>query len=436
MKQIISILVLMVVLLPSRGVAQSLSELINAALERNYQISITKNEAAIASNNNTMGNAGQLPTVNFNGTYSNSFNNTRQQFADGSIREGNNARNVNGNFSVMARWTLFNGFTVHAKKDQLTYLEELGQQNSRYYIEQTVSDIVTAYYQLVYETQLLEHYRQLLNFSAYRLNIETRRKEIGAGKLINYGQALVDYQSDSILLLAQQNVIQTLTIEINRVLNNDLERELIVADREITLLDLPPKEEFLAAVDQRNSLLERQRLQELIAETELRMEKAYRYPKVDLFAGYQYNRTFSEVGFFRSNQNFGPTAGLTVSFNLYNGGNTTRAIKNTEIYRENTRLSKEQVTVDLHADVLSLYYQYLSVRERVELARSNVETINSVYKTAEQQLKEGAINGYEFRLTQLTLLNSELTLTRLQFILKSIEINLNRLSGAVLEAYL
>ncbi|MDH5605107.1 MAG: TolC family protein, partial [Cyclobacteriaceae bacterium] len=340
MKQIISMIALMVALWPSRSFAQSLGELINTALEKNYEISITKNEAAIASNNNTMGSAGQLPTVNFNGTYSNSFNNTRQQFADGSIREGNNARNVNGNFSVMARWTLFNGFTVHAKKDQLNYLEELGEQNSRYYIEQTVSDIVTAYYQLVYETQLLEHYRQLLDFSAYRLNIEKRRKEIGAGKLINYGQALVDYQSDSILFLAQQNVIQTLTIEINRVLNNDLERELIVADREITLLDLPPKEEFLAAVDQRNSLLERQRLQELIAETELRMEKAYRYPKVDLFAGYQYNRTFSEVGFFRSNQNFGPTAGLTVSFNLYNGGNTTRAIKNTEIYRENTRLSK------------------------------------------------------------------------------------------------
>jgi outer membrane protein TolC len=58
-----------------------------------------------------------------------------------------------------------------------------------------------------------------------------------------------------------------------------------------------------------------------------------------------------------------------------------------------------------------------------------------VYKTAEEQLKQGSINGYDFRLTQLSLLNSELTLMQLQFALKAIEINLNRLSGKVLEAY-
>ena len=62
--------------------------------------------------------------------------------------------------------------------------------------------------------------------------------------------------------------------------------------------------------------------------------------------------------------------------------------------------------------------------------------MTKVYKIAEEQLKQGAINGYDFRLTQMSLLNSELTLMQLQFALKAIEINLNRLSGRVLEVYL
>ena len=39
--------------------AQTLQELINVALANNYQIRILKNEAQVAANNNTMGNAGQ-----------------------------------------------------------------------------------------------------------------------------------------------------------------------------------------------------------------------------------------------------------------------------------------------------------------------------------------------------------------------------------------
>lgn len=118
MKKFLSKNSLVVVLIgfSSLANAQTLQELINVALANNYQIRILKNEAQVAANNNTMGNAGQLPTVNLDGAYSTSFNNTRQEFADGSIREGDNAKNTNVNLSVLANWTIFNGFSVYARK--------------------------------------------------------------------------------------------------------------------------------------------------------------------------------------------------------------------------------------------------------------------------------------------------------------------------------
>ena len=415
--------------------AQTLQELINVALANNYQIRILKNEAQVAANNNTMGNAGQLPTVSLDGAYSTSFNNTRQEFADGSIREGNNAKNTNVNLSVLANWTIFNGFSVYARKNQLNYLEQLGELNSKFYIEQTVSDIVMAYHQLAYETQLLKNYQQTLNISRFRLNLEQKRKEIGSSTAMAFGQALVDYQTDSIMLLNQQNTIKTLEIELNRILSNNLESEINITEG-FTLLPIPAKEELSKMVESSNNQLEQQRLQELIAETELRMSKANRYPKIDLFAGYQYSKTFSEVGFFSSNQNYGPTVGVSVSFNLFNGGAINREIKNTKIFTENSQLTKQDVTQNINADVLKLYNEHVSLGERIILAKSNVATMQKVYETASEQLKKGAINGYDFRLTQLTLLNSELTLMQLQLASKAIEISLNRLSGTVLSTYM
>lgn len=425
----------LVVFATTQTSAQSLQELIYVALQNNYQIRITKNEAQMASNNNTLGNAGALPTATVNGGYSNSFNNTRQQFADGTLREGNNAKNTNLNMAALANWTVFNGFSVFAKHDQLGYLEELGQLNAKFYIEQTVSDIVNVYYQLVYESQLLNNYRQSLSISAFRCSIEKKRKEIGVGKGIDYGQALVDYQSDSIRYLAQQNTIRALVVELNRVLNNDLENELSITEQGFPILALPSKDSLFELVGMNNNQLEQQRLRELLAETELRIAKAARYPKVNLYGGYQYTKNTAEVGFTLSNRNSGPTAGISVSFNLYNGGAANRAIKNGEIYTENKQLSKQQVNQNIQANLLNLYNEYYSLVAQINLANSNVETITHVYQTAEEQLKKGAINGYDFRLTQLSLLNANLTLMQLQFSLKVVEVNLNRLSGKVVTAY-
>ncbi|MCB9360599.1 MAG: TolC family protein [Flavobacteriales bacterium] len=437
MKQIsVKIVAIIMVFTVTKTSAQTLQEMINTALANNYQINIVKNEAQIATNNNVIGNTGALPTVDLNGTYFNSFNNTKQEFADGSVREGSSAKNTNLNATAMANWTVFNGFSVYAKRSQLGYLEELGQLNSKFYIEQTVSDIVTAYHQLVYEKQLLNNYQQSLNISLFRLNLEKKRKAIGAGKAMDFGQALVDYQADSIRLIGQENTIKALQIEINNILNNQLEQPLQVSDEAFSFMAIPSKDSLLQNVDNANQQLAQQRLQELIAETELRMAKANRYPKIDLFAGYQYSKSTSAVGFFNSNQTYGPTVGVSISFNLYNGGATNRNIKNTKLYTENASLTKQQVNQQINADVLNFYNEYKSITTQITLAKSNVAEMTKVYQTAAAQLKKGAINGYDFRLTQLSLLNSELTLMQLQFALKAIEINLNRLSGRVLEVYL
>jgi outer membrane protein len=437
MKQIIvNILIIALGLSFTDSSAQSLPELINTALQNNYQINIVRNQSEIASNNNVIGNTGQLPSLSLDGAAANSYNSTQQVFSDESIREGSNARNSSINFALLANWTLFDGFRVYAKRDQLAYLDQFGQVNSKFYIEQTVSDIVTAYYQLIYEKELLDNLKQSLSISSFRYKIEKKKREVGSGQAIDFGQALVDYQSDSILYLAQENEIKSLMIEINRVLNIDLENEILISNDSITIAPMPQRDSLLGLVEANNYQLELKRLEELVSESVVRMAKADRYPKIDLFGGYRYSKSFAEVGFIQSNRNYGPTFGVTISYNLYKGGAVNREIKNTRIIAENQTLEREEVNTNLDADVLHLYTQYQSVMDRIALAVSNVEAMNRVYIVAAQQLQSGAINGYDFRLTQQSLLRAEVTLLNLRYTLKAIEINLNRLSGRVLSSYM
>ena len=423
-------------LLSINGISQSLEQMIDIALQNNYQIKIAKNEAQITSNNNEVGNTGMLPSILVDGGYSLAFNNTLQRFADGSTREGDNALNTNLNMSGVANWTAFNGFSVHVKKAQLGYIEQLGALNTKFYIEQTVADIVLIYHQLLYQKLMLNNFIKMLQISAYRLKLEEKKKKIGTGKSIEYGQALVDFQTDSIRFLTQKNNLRILEIELNRILINDLENKIDINENLPLKLDNFNKQELINDVEKNNNQLEQQRLQELISETEVRLAKANFSPKIDFFAGYRFTQSFSEVGFFQTNRNSGPVFGVNVNFNLFNGGANQREVKNNFLQYENTTLAKKDINKNIKAEILKLFNEYQSVNERIELAKNNINVNKNVFEIAQQQFQSGTLNGFDFRMTQLSLLQSELQLMELQFLLKNIEINLHRYSGNILLKYL
>src|SRR5690606_16359367 len=189
-------------------------------------------------------------------------------------------------------------------------------------------------------------------------------------------------------------------------------------------------------IELNNFELKTAELDELIQETQLRIEKANRYPTIDIYGGYQVNQSNAEVGFIALNRNLGPVIGLNINFNLYNGGKVNRAIENAEIIAENSNLNRSDITNNLRAQALTLFDQYQSLVQRISIAQTNVSAMEDVYEIASNQLTKGAITGYEFRLVQLSLINSQSTLLSQEFALKLAEIGLNRIIGKALETYL
>jgi outer membrane protein len=412
-----------------------LPALINRVLAENYQIQIVRNEEKIAANNNTPGNAGFLPTLDLQATKSQSNNNTRLQYFTGVVKESSAAKSSILNGYVIMNWMVFDGFRMFAKKDQLGFLQEMGAVDTRYYIEQTISDIANSWYQLIKENNLLDNYIETLGISRFRLFLEKKKLDVGSGNLLLYNQALVDYNSDSLAVMSQKRLIKSLVIHVNLIAKLEPGLEITMINNSILPEMVDEEDSLVEKAVQSNREIKMALLQEMVAESNVRLQKADYYPEINLYGQYSYNKQTNEIGTIQNGKTYGRQVGVTVRFNLFNGFNDKREVVNTKIIRENSDLEKEKITSQIKSAVFDNYFQYKSITQQLVIADQNTLAAQKSLDIAKIQYEHGAISGFDFRQTQLSLIRAQNTATLLRFTLKSIEIELNLLSGNILKKY-
>jgi outer membrane protein len=414
----------------------SLNELITLTLEENYQLQIVTNRQEMQENMNTPGNAGMLPSVDAGAVYSRDIQNSESNFFTGETRKGTNVQSNRFNAFVELDWTVFDGFSMFARRDRLEYLAALGDLETRYYIEQTVADLARAYYALVRDRRLLDIYLQSKEVSAFRLTLEERKRSLGSGNALLYHQAVVDFNTDSIAVLDQQMILRDRQIEINRIINRDPRLAVIPVASPAILQGIASEQEIISMAVANNRDLERAKLEELIAGAGLRIEQGYRYPQVDIFGNYAFTRQRNELGLLESAQSYGAQFGIRVRINLYDGGRQNTRVRNAMLEQENTEIFSEDTQAYIEAEMVRLIAWYHALTEQNRLVRDNVAAAEKSLAIAREQFQQGAINGYEFRQTQLAVLQVENRLIQIEYAARIIELDIYRISGILLEKLL
>ena len=209
MNKIFKLLILLFVGLPLN--AQELltaEEDIRIALENNYSIQVARNELEIDRTGVSLGNAGILPTVALTASNNNSIQSTRQTRSSGDVIEVDNARNNNLSYGVVADWTLFDGFRMFARYDQLKELEKLGEAQLQQTILSRVSDVLITYYDLVQQQQQLSALDSTMVISEQRVELAQNRFTIGRSSRLEVLNAQVDLNTDRTTLLRQQELFE------------------------------------------------------------------------------------------------------------------------------------------------------------------------------------------------------------------------------------
>ena len=89
------------------------------ALENNFEIKLASNNLDIDKTNVASGNAGMLPKLTATLVDANSIQNSSQTRQDGTVNALDNAKNNSLNYGVGLDLTVFDGFKMFAKLDQL-----------------------------------------------------------------------------------------------------------------------------------------------------------------------------------------------------------------------------------------------------------------------------------------------------------------------------
>ncbi len=410
----------------------SLEELIDRTLQENYQLQVIRNTEQMARNNNTLGNAGFLPSVDLRGDAFQGIQNTEQIFFNGDVRSGDNARSTRQDAIIELNWTVFDGFRMFARRERLNHLEQLSNNDTRFFIEQTLADITRLYYQLLMEKEVLETVKKSLEVSAFRLQLEEQKRNVGTGNALLYQQALIDYNSDSAMVAMRTMQVKELQIQINRITNRDPGFEFAPSASAIDLMGVDTMDELVEKAIASNLDLERARLEEMIAESTIRIERSARYPVVSLFGNYSYSNQTNEVGFLESSTALGGQYGVRVRFNLYDGGLQNTRIRNAMLVKESSELSTMDVRSMLTSQIASLINRYNSYLTQYKLLDQSLKAAENSLVIAEEQLQAGAISGFEFRQAQLSSLRVQNQKIELLFSLKSLEVDIFRLSGELM----
>ena len=158
-------------------------------------------------------------------------------------------------------------------------------------------------------------------------------------------------------------------------------------------------------------------------------------PRLDLFGSYGWNRSINpESPFFPGSiqTTKGYSTGVSLSWNLFDGGQTSVRVQNAKIAYDSQQLQKEQIKISVARDIKNAFENYKNRLYIYNLQEKNVTTNKNNFSRTEEQFKLGQVNSVEFRQAQLNLLNAQTSYNLAKYDAKLAEVQLLQLTGQLL----
>ncbi|MAE08798.1 MAG: hypothetical protein CL661_08585 [Bacteroidetes bacterium] len=407
--QVLSALILLVNIFSvtyTQGQEQlSLETAILKGLKNNFQVRIFEEYYKSAQLGNAWGTVGRYPSISLGVTSVNRFD-------DAPLVQNPDERNelYTNRLSpyVNVNWLLFNGFSVKINKEKLDLLENYSAGNSALVVENTVQAIILGYYNALLQQERLKVLAEVKKLSGDRYAYETVRREIGSAVTFEVLQAKNSYLSDSTNYLLQELNVKNAFLRLNLLLGEPPEVSFILSDSfqvETQTYDLEDlKEKMMSS----NKTLQNQYVNQEILKKGTGIAKSAMYPSLSLNAGSDYNK-----GWYNLPRNddydsysYDYYANFSLSFNLFNGGNTRRDILQAGISERVGQLEILEMKQTL-ANLLVNQYELYDIRKQLlNVAQANMESAELNMQIATEKYRSGTINSFNFRDVQLIYLNA------------------------------
>jgi outer membrane protein TolC len=292
------------------------------------------------------------------------------------------------------------------------------------------------YHDIIRQEQQLRAIQEQMQLSEERLKIAQYKFDIGTGAKPDVLQAQIDLNGQRSAHLTQQTTINNTKEQLNRLLVVPVNTGFMIADTSIVFnpsLTLDSIQSNLTATNP-DLLIAQQNLE--IAELDLRLRRAERFPTLDFNSAYNFNRTDNKtvINPFQPlfNQNHGLNYGLTATIPILNGFNNKRLIKAAELNIQSQQLLLDRNAALINTSIANAYRDYDLHKRTLALEEDNMKLVRENLFIARERYRLGISTFLEMREAQQSLADATFRLIQASYNTKVAEIELMRLRGDII----
>ncbi|MDX1463118.1 MAG: TolC family protein, partial [Marinirhabdus sp.] len=206
-----------------------------------------------------------------------------------------------------------------------------------------------------------------------------------------------------------------------------------VVDTTVAFIGELKLSEFVKQSDTNNIRLLQARKNIAITEYYYKASKSVYLPSVGLNGSYGWNQgEFPATSFASSRTTTGFGAGISLTWNLFDGGSGITNVKNLRIQKDSQELVLKQIETEVARDVANANDAYMNRLEVFQLQEQNVVTATNNYDRSQERYKLGQITSVELRQAQINLLNAKTNKNLAKYEAKLAELELLQLTGQLL----
>jgi len=403
---------------------------ISLALAHNYDILLEDNNVSVAKNNGSLLNSTYLPSVSINGGANYKIDNTEAVFSNGTTTNLTNAESSNYNASVNVNYLLFDGFGRKYTYKSLKEQYQLSELQARETIENTVIQLFSIYYDVSQIKENVISLKESLKISKERLKRVSYQFEYGQTTKLGVLNAEVDINNDSIQLLNTLQQLKSAKRNLNTLLGDTLDDY----DIESTVFfDIQLDEKtLLKSAKKKNVALLKSEKNIALKELDIKLIDSEFLPKLSLNGGYGWNKNNNNsASFLETSTNNGLSAGLSLTWNLFNGSAFVQA-KNRKLNLQNEKLKQKSLLNQIERDFNNAWDDYQNKYAVYQIREASINTAQNNFNRTLEKFKLGQVSSIEFRQAQLNLTSTEISKNQAKFQAKYAELQVLYLSGDLL----
>ena len=326
----------------------------------------------------------------------------------------------NSNYGLNAGWTVWNGGKRENQFRRAEIQSSIDALSTLDRFRNIETELLSIYINILYNKESISIYEEAVNLSKAQADRARQLMEAGRLSKVNYAQLQSQYEQDRYNLVNAEGTYNTRRMELKRLLELGIDTDIVLKEVEWTpeevLAELPPLQQSYEMALATDAQLQASELQKKMADIDIAIAKAGRYPTISLNAGVTTGYFSSGPDFeTQMKQAFNENIGLSLSIPILDNKKTKTATAKANVQRINAALDEQSRQNDIAQDVESWYIDLKASQARYKAGIEKAASASLSNDLVNEQFNLGLVNTVELMTAHNNLLEARHSLLQAKY---------------------